>query len=138
MTPMIDVVFLLLIFFVCASAVPVAEVVISSPLKKMDAEASTLPENQEEEKLSKLAIRKTNENGLQLEINDSEDHRKSFKSFKGLNLFINKERDRFINTSLILDIGPDITMKTVLEAYDLCDQFDFQQISFGVHEVSSN
>lgn len=131
MTPMIDVVFLLLIFFVCASAVPVAEVMISSPLKVTSSETS--PEKEEEDKLVRLQIRQNEQDQLTWILTGMEQ-----KEIRTTNLEELKNRLKTDTAQsekeLVLDIGKEITMGTALETYDLCDQLEFQKISFGVRK----
>ncbi len=137
MTPMIDVVFLLLIFFVCASAVPVAETIISSPLKKMETEKNSLPVVIDEKKIAKIVIRNPDQRGDVYKISIGDEDQHQFLKWNAFQKYLNQHQKELDGKPVVLDIGSDVTMKTALEVYDLCQQSNFQDVSFGVREISS-
>jgi biopolymer transport protein ExbD len=136
MTPMIDVVFLLLIFFVCASAVPVAETIISSPLKKMETEKKSSPVAIDEKKLAKIVIRKLNNGPVTYKISLEQEDSHQFAQWNVFQKYLSEHQKELHGKPVVLDIGSDVTMKTALEVYDLCQQNSFQDVSFGVRSQS--
>ena len=132
MTPLIDVVFLLLIFFVCASTDQVRESLLPTELSGGAIEASDSipgPRPLGEAWVRVLSPNNTGD-GLRIEVEGR--------------LFSGPDRHRLLSTFLktlartapelpvILDIEPEVPLGEALATYDAARAADFQAIHFAI------
>ena len=133
MTPMIDVVFLLLVFFVCASVGQSPDSLLPAELSPGATAAEVepppdfeLPEHQ----VVRIALRPgVTQGSITMQLNAQ-------LVPKAVEL-----RRRLIQlsdidplTQIILDIDDRVTNQLWVRIYDLCQSLDFESISFAVHE----
>jgi len=126
MTPMIDVVFLLLIFFVCAASFQVIEDVLPTELPPAGAvESPELPPEIQE--LGQVTLR--------LYLQDA----RPVVELNGRPYAVQGElRTRLMEAAklapevpVVLDIAADVPMGFVVEVYDLCRVAGFETINFA-------
>jgi len=133
MTPMIDVVFLLLVFFVCASVGQIPDALLPAELSEgttsteveiPPADILEEPEHQE----VRIGLRPGPQLGnVVIELNES------------LIPTAAELRSRLIQlaeidplTRIILDIDDDASVQQFIRIYDLCQALGFEDISFAV------
>ena len=133
MTPMIDVVFLLLVFFVCASIGQLPDSLLPAELAAGVTEVEVPyddtedPEHQE----VRIGLRPGTAAGtLTMQLNEG-----SVPSAAEL-------RDRLLrlakidpDTRIVLDIHDDVSVQQFIRIYDLCQALGFQAIFFGTRSV---
>ena len=126
MTSMIDVVFLLLIFFVCAASGFVTEKHLATELAAGSVAVSDVPPPQRPlgEGWLKLASADTGE--LVVEVNG-----RSYTNFDRLTDVIRQLADLAPEIPVILDIAPRTPMGDVIRVYDLCRSANFEDVQFA-------
>ncbi|HID24081.1 MAG TPA: biopolymer transporter ExbD [Planctomycetaceae bacterium] len=131
MTPMIDIVFLLLIFFVCASAGQIRESVLATELAAGGEASEELPDR-EPPLLGQLwlHLRREADERTIVEFNNPQ-YGQAFDDFDRL-------RGRLLELAavarempVILEIAPDVPMGDMIRVYDICRQADFETIQFA-------
>ena len=132
MTPMIDVVFLLLIFFVCASIGDVREDIMPTRLSAGTVSAADPVE--QEVWVTEIWVKLTNHDGgpVQLALND-----RPMDSFDQLILQLQALAEVTPDSPVILDISPEVTCGDYMRAYDSCVAADFESIHFAMSKTSS-
>ena len=127
MTPMIDVVFLLLIFFVCTSSFQIAEAVLPSPLAIGGTTAVELPPELTEVLLDRLLIEVSQEGrSTRLAING---HNCPTPARLSELLRALASIDRTL--PVILDIAGETPLAAAIDVYDRCRLASFQRIQFA-------
>ncbi len=128
MTPMIDVVFLLLIFFVCASAGQAIEETLPTRLNMGSIETDVLPEEKTEPKGDEvwLTIKQTETNKTIVDMNGTE-----YADFDELGDLLKLLSEAQSDIPVILDIGAEVPMGEVLHIYDLCRAAKFDSVNFA-------
>lgn len=132
MTPMIDVVFNLLIFFVCASALNIQELVLKADLGKSRTESATagasvgpaesLPVDEIRVALSLGERRQT-----VMRLNGTD-----YESFPALREVLLKLADLAPESPVVLDVADEVEAGEVLRVYDTCRSARFQSIQFSI------
>lgn len=126
MTPMIDVVFLLLIFFVCTASFQIAEAILPSPLSLEGSTSTALPPELTEPELERIVIEVAHQGDeLLLAINGH-----PCPSLAQLSALLNSLAQVDNNLSVLLDVDGDTPLATVIEVYDRCRLADFENIQF--------
>ncbi len=132
MTPMIDVVFLLLVFFIWTSSFQVAERVLPSNVtavsgtKPVPADETPPPEDD----FDKVVIRLRQQSGrLIWRINDAQLHSLA-EVRQRLRTIAKIKRD----VPVILHPDPNVALGDVINVYDLTRLVGFQQIQFAASE----
>ena len=136
MTPMIDVVFLLLIFFVVTASSQVREAFLPTDLQKSGVVQSDLPPPEEEN----LTV----EIWLNLIFDGGSDQ--TFVDMNGTvynNVGKLKEQLRALaelgpENPVILDINPDVPLRDVVDVYDTCQAAGFESVSFAADPPNSD
>lgn len=129
MTPMIDVVFLLLVFFICASVGTVADKLLPAELRGTTAaETNSAEPSQETWTLPVIQIRlEPDSDGMRILLDQ--------QSLPGLEA-LSSRLQRLVAVDpairLVLNIHDDIDVQQFISVYDLCQQLQFQNISFAV------
>ena len=128
MTPMIDVVFLLLIFFVCAAARQVREAVLGADLPTGGI-ASTQTEEKPKPQLDRvwLSLRKGRDGATRAELNGTD---------YGLNeveMPLRQLAQIAPEIPVVLDIGEDVELGDMIHVYDACRAAHFESVNFAVN-----
>lgn len=127
MTSMIDVVFLLLIFFVCAAAGNVYELLLPTDLAKSGgtgASAAAEPAAPVDEVWVYLSVGPGGETSMQLNGTD-------YRSFEDLRLVLMSLAEVAPESPVILDIAADVKAGEMVKVYDTCRAAGFHSINFN-------
>ena len=130
MTPMIDVVFLLLVFFVCASIGQKPDALMPARLTdgNTDTKVELPPQQAPEWKAPDIVVRLTRIDGhLQIELNSQE-----VPGAAELHQKLKRLADLDPDSRTILDVGDDVSVQQFIAIYDLCQSLGFQSIAFSV------
>ncbi|QDT28713.1 Biopolymer transport protein ExbD/TolR [Gimesia panareensis] len=125
MTPMIDVVFLLLIFFISASANQIREFLLPTELATGSIESTeTVPQ---EKPLGEVWLKlKRRDDQTIVELNDRE-----YAQFDQLKQTLTELAALAPEIPVILDINEDVPLGEMIRTYDTCLAAGFQSINFA-------
>lgn len=125
MTPMIDVVFLLLIFFISASANQIREFLLPTELATGSIESTeTVPQ---EKPLGEVWLKlKYRDDQTIVELNDRE-----YAQFDQLKQTLTELAELAPEIPVILDINEDVPLGEMIRTYDTCLAAGFQSINFA-------
>jgi biopolymer transport protein ExbD len=131
MTPMIDVIFLLLIFFVCTASFHPPEQILPTRLSLPGSIETQLPPDPDVVDLEKIVIKLLwrNAGGVwRAEWQINEEDYDQLSEVREVLLGI-----RAIQSDLpvILDVEPDVPMDDVIDLYDLCLEVGLQRVQFA-------
>jgi len=126
MTPMIDVVFLLLIFFVCASVGQIRESLLPTELSAGTIESDAVVERPKPLGEVWLHLRRTDDLRTVTELNGSE-----YRDFASLKANLIELAQLAPEIPVILDIEPDVPLGDLIRVYDTCRAAEFQSINFA-------
>ncbi|WP_310821217.1 ExbD/TolR family protein [Stratiformator vulcanicus] len=128
MTPMIDVVFLLLIFFVCASVGQTPELLLATELAGGKIASSVSPEDQPPP-LGELWIRLSRAGEATAATVNGVTH----PDLDALEAVLDGlvEAEAASEMPAILDVGPEVPTGEVIRVYDACVSGGFQSIHFA-------
>ena len=130
MTPMIDVVFLLLVFFVCTASFQIAESVLPSPLASTGSTQVALPQEEQKIELERIIVKMKQQGVLtQLALNGQ-----PCASFERLTELLTALATIDETFPVILDIAGDVPLGSVIDAYDGGRVAGFQQIQFAANK----
>ena len=131
MTPMIDVIFLLLIFFVCTASFRPPERVLPTRLslpgaiksdQQLDPEVADL-----EEIVVEVLWRNIGGTGrAQWQIND-----RDYTSLADVGAVLLQVKELKNDLPVILDVEPDVPMEDVIDVYDLCRKVGLERVQFA-------
>ena len=131
MTPMIDVVFLLLIFFVCTASFQIAESILPSPLSTAQTSELEMQRELQEVELEHVLIEVTRrDNRLQLTVNSQ-----SCASLQELSALLSALSVIDRTLPVILDIAGETPLVSVIDVYDRCRLAGFEQIQFAAQQT---
>ena len=136
-TPTIDVVFLLLIFFIATIKLPDPEANIRAYLpKKDDVQATGAVQAKPDETKNETIIRITLRGARELFLNGA-----SIKGgFREMDSKLGALR-RFaapgVDTKVILDAGGEVPYRFVVNALDICAKHDYKNVSFAMPKTGS-
>jgi biopolymer transport protein ExbD len=134
MTPMIDVVFLLLVFFVCASIGQTPDLLLPAQLQsgQTTSEVDVQPENPPEWQAPEVRIRlQANPDDGRLLIQLNERPLPQYQDLQhGLTQLAQIDR----TAPVVLDIGDQVSVQQFISVYDLCQSLAFESISFAVRQ----
>jgi biopolymer transport protein ExbD len=128
MTPMIDVIFLLLIFFVCTASFQAAEEVLPTNLSLPGTVDADIPVDPEWEDLEQIVINlfwRAGRVRWQISGRDYdrlEDVRAVLAAMAGFKA----------DLPVILDVDGNVPLENVIDVYDLCRQIGLRRIQFAV------
>lgn len=133
MTSMIDVVFLLLIFFVCAAAGNVYELLLPTKLVAGGAVA-TAGTVEEPKTIDEVWISLTigDDRRTNMRLNGTD-----YQSFDDLRQVLSTLAEIAPESPVILDIAPEVEAGEMVRVYDACRAARFQSISFAAREAPS-
>ena len=127
MTPMIDVVFLLLIFFVCAASGQTIEDLL--PTEMPPAGSIQAPVAPPEEVIPKtklwIYLSRTDDRTV-IDLNDRE-----YDNFDQLGAVLKEVAKLDAESPVILDIDDQVPVGDMIHVYDLCRAAGYQSISFA-------
>ncbi|HBH54722.1 MAG TPA: hypothetical protein DDY91_22800 [Planctomycetaceae bacterium] len=133
MTPMIDVVFNLLIFFVCASALNIQEMVLKADLGKSSSESATagaavgpaesLPVDE-----IRVGLSLGGQGQTIMRLNGTD-----YESFSALREVLRQLADLAPESPVVLDVADEVEAGEVLRVYDTCRSARFQAIQFAIN-----
>lgn len=127
MTSMIDVVFLLLIFFICAAAGQVKESVLATDLSEtgsVDAAAAVEQDPWIVEVWIKLRTNADGQSTVDMNGTDYAPFEQVFEPLKTL-------AEAAPENPVILDIDGDVPMRDVVSVYDVCIAAGFESVNFA-------
>ena len=128
MTPMIDVIFLLLIFFVCTASFHPPEEVLPTSLSLPGAIDSPVPVEPELEDLDEIIVKVSWEDGRAVcRINQGEP--RGLEAVRAVLVAI--ARRVKADVPVILDVDGQVPMEGVIDVYDLCRQAGLEKIRFA-------
>jgi biopolymer transport protein ExbD len=129
MTPMIDVVFLLLIFFVCTASFQIAEQILPSSILASGSTQAPLPEPVDPP-LEQIVVRTRMIAGQPAwTINEVEQ-----TALAGVGRVLRAVHEIDPNTPVILHNQPDVPLGSVIDVYDLARVVGFDKVQFAVSE----
>jgi biopolymer transport protein ExbD len=127
MTPMIDVIFLLLIFFVCTASFRAPEAVLPTRLLLPGSIQSEVEIDPEVVDLGKIVVKILwREGRVRWQINE-EDYRR-LADVRAVLLAIKQVK---ADLPVILDVDPVVPMEDVIDVYDLCRQVGLERVQFA-------
>jgi biopolymer transport protein ExbD len=129
MTPMIDVVFLLLIFFVCASAGQISESHLPTPIAAaggVQATDSVDPEKKKDKVWVKLYLEGELKGSTRAKLNDTE-----YVDWKKLRLTLQSIAELQPDSPVILDIAKKVPIGDMIDIFDTCNAAGFEDIRFA-------
>jgi biopolymer transport protein ExbD len=130
MTPMIDVVFLLLVFFICASVGGTADQLLPAELKGSSGSTEVVQPEKPPEEWEHPAIQirlEPGENGISVLLDE--------QLLSGTDMLTDRlTRLAAVDpeSRIILNIHDDVQVQQFISVYDLCQTLKFQNISFAV------
>ena len=130
MTPMIDVIFLLLIFFVCTASFTPPEEVLSTHLLLPGTIDSEMPVPPELEDLEELVIEvswQESRPGWKIGGGDYDD-------LMQLHSLLAAVFETQADLPVILDVAGNVPMENVINVFDLCRGVGFSKIQFAASE----
>ncbi len=125
---MIDVVFLLLIFFVCAAAGQVRESVLPTEMTASGSVESNEPVEQDPWIVEVWLTLRSDEFGRTV-IGMSGG--RQFRDVDSLTEPLSTLAELTPENPVILDIGPQVPMRDVIAVYDLCRRVGFESVNFA-------
>ena len=126
MTPMIDVVFLLLIFFVCASIGDIKESIMPTKLSGGTVAAKE-PLDTDPWVTEIWVALKTADDGRTLALVN----KRPFADYQKLEQQLKALAEVTPDSPVILDVAQSVPWGDVILAYDACDRADFDSIQFA-------
>ena len=126
MTPMIDVVFLLLIFFVCTASFQIAESILPAglvPLGGSTADVEFEPEPDLERVIVKITYRDGDVAWL---VNE-----RPYESLAEVRSVLAAVAEIDSSLPVILDVEPEVPLGHVIDAYDVCRMVGMDKIQFA-------
>ena len=131
MTSMIDVVFLLLIFFVCASVGQIRESLLATELPPGTLESNEVVEQQQP--LGRVWLTLERRGGVTIaEVNSRE-----YDDLAALEATLRGLAELAPEIPVILDIGPDVPLGDLIRVYDTCRAARFQSIHFAADTAAA-
>ena len=133
MTPMIDVVFLLLIFFVCASVGQVRESLLPTELAEGSIDSVEAAEQVQPFGEVWLFLRRDDDRVTRVQINQGG---REYENFDLLKQQIDQLAEATTEVPVILDIEGDVPYGDVIRVYDACYAARFETIRFAADAKS--
>jgi biopolymer transport protein ExbD len=133
MTPLIDIVFLLLIFFVCASIGQIRDSLLPTELAAGGIASTEQPEPERPFGEVWLFLSRTddgrtlvqiNEGGQSFDVNTGE-----YERFRQV---ISSLSEQAAEIPVNLDIAPDVPLGDMIRVYDACYAAEFRSVNFAI------
>ena len=132
MTPMIDVIFLLLIFFVCTAGFQAVEQILPTPLQLPGTVESDSPPDPELLDLDEIIV-KISWDGRRAGWRINERDYASLDDVQTLLVSIGRLRK---DLPVILDADGNVPIERVIDVYDACRRIGLEKIQFAASESS--
>jgi biopolymer transport protein ExbD len=129
MTPMIDVVFLLLIFFVCASVGQIRESTLATPLAAGSIEAVDTVESPRP--LGEVWVRLARRGAGEGVVTTAEVNNQLYEDWDRLRGTLRELASVAPEIPVILDIGQSVPVGDFVDIYDTCRSAGFDNIQFA-------
>ncbi|MEE8451454.1 MAG: biopolymer transporter ExbD [Thermoguttaceae bacterium] len=127
MTPMIDVIFLLLIFFICTASFQMPEEILPTRFLLPGTVASETPIDPEVLDLDEIVVKVLwRDGGPRWQIND-----RDYSSLAEVRAVLEAAARIKIDLPVILDIDPSVPMENVIDVYDLCRKVGLERVQFA-------
>ena len=127
MTPMIDVIFLLLIFFVSTSSFQPPEEVLPTNMSLPGSTSETVQIDPLEEDLDEIVVKVMwRQGGPRWEVNQRE-----YQQLQQVGGVLSAVAGFQADLPVILDVEGVVPMENVIDVYDLCRQIGLQRIQFA-------
>ncbi len=130
MTPMIDVIFLLLIFFVCTASFQALEEVLPTNLSLPGAIAADMPIDPELEDLDEIVVKilwRDGRAGWQI-------NRRDYVRLDQVHAVLAATVQIKADLPVILDPDPNVPLEDVIDVYDLCRQIGLEKVQFAASD----
>ena len=127
MTPLIDVVFQLLIFFICASTGHLKELLLATDLRPGDVTSST--EVEHEKPLGDVWIRLRRSNDATIALLED----REFDKLSDLEETLKSLAAVAPEIPVNLDIADDVALGDVIQIYDTCRAARFRSVNFATN-----
>ena len=133
MTPMIDVVFLLLVFFICASVGSTADKLLPAELNgtsttSIEAVAPAEPEVWEHPPVQiRIEPLAAGDNPISVFLDDE-----PLTGIESLSQRLTRLGEADPATRIILNVNDDVEVQQFILVYDLCQKLKFENVSFAV------
>lgn len=127
MTPMIDIVFLLLIFFLCTASFQIVEKVLPTPLSTSGS-AEVLPEMDPDlVELEEVIVRLQWDNGRPSWVINN----RAYESLADVRQTLAALAQLQADLPVILDVAGQAPLGTVVDLYDICRLVGFEKVQFA-------
>ena len=127
MTPMIDVIFLLLIFFVCTASFQAAEEVLPANLSLPGTLSAVEPIDQELEDLEEIVVKiRWHDGGVGWQINE-----RDLNSLEEVGAVLQAAAEVKIDLPVILDPDGPVPIENVIDVWDVCRQIGLERVQFA-------
>jgi biopolymer transport protein ExbD len=127
MTPMIDVVFQLLIFFVCTVSFQAMEEILPTNLRAQGGVASSVKLDPELAELEEILIKVVPHDGEARWLING----RSYDQLQQVRDLMQQLAEIRTDLPVILDVDPDVALGHVIDVYDLCRRAGFAKIQFA-------
>lgn len=129
MTPMIDVVFLLLVFFICASAGAISQKLLPAELKGASSKAAAVsePESSQAEHLTVRIRLQPGVAGVAVLLDEQ-----PLDDLVMLQERLTRLAAVDSASRIILSVHDEVPVQQFISVYDLCQSLKFEDISFAV------
>jgi biopolymer transport protein ExbD len=127
MTPMIDVIFLLLIFFVCTASFQAAEEVLPTNLSLPGTTSEAQPVDPELEDLDEIVVKVLWRDGrVAWQING-----RDLPGLDAVRSVLRAAAGVKIDLPVILDVDAPVPIEDVIDVYDVCRQIGLRRVQFA-------
>ncbi len=127
MTPMIDVIFLLLIFFVCTASFQFPETILPTRLSMPGTVGAEVAIQDDMVDLDQIVVKVIWRDGaVRWRINDVD-----YDRLAEVRAVMEAVRRVKVDLPVILDIDPGVPMENVIDVYDLCRRLGLQHVQFA-------
>lgn len=127
MTPMIDVIFLLLTFFICTTSFRAAEEALPTNLLAAGTGRVELPPDPELEELEEVVVRVLwEEQRPRWEINEQK-----LGALSDVRVVLAPLAQVQRNLPVVLRVAGEVPLGALIDVYDLCRQLGFERIQFA-------
>ena len=123
MTPMIDVVFQLIIFFLCTTRFTPLEQVLPTPLDESGGSRRVESPPPEVVNLTEVVIKLADGQPVRITLNG-----RQVSDFEELGMTLQAVARVRVDVPVVIDAGFAVPMQDVVQAYDLCRKVGFQKI----------
>ncbi|PHS18351.1 MAG: hypothetical protein COA78_02470 [Blastopirellula sp.] len=131
MTPMIDVVFLLLVFFIWTASFQIVEYSLPSTLTPLVGKGQSTEKQLEKEDFDQVVVRLIQEGDQPMWMVNEEPYSSLAEVRKILREIIEEIKS---DTSLVIDPDEGVSVGDVIDVYDVARQLNYQEIQFAVSE----